>query len=168
MSENENLRALLAEARGWVGGWSGILPVSAAAIDSLRQRIDAALAEPVARLNPYSAAVAEMRGDAWQKQAMQRERERDEARAEVERLKAHSEVRDRLTASEIRGLLAKLSDALHEGNKTRAEVAAAYQRGAEAMREAAAQEIERQVDAMMLRAGLAADIRDLPVPEDKP
>jgi hypothetical protein len=55
-----------------------------------------------------------------------------------------------------------------ERDEARAEVAAAYRRGAEAMREAAAQEIERQVDALMLRAGLAADIRDLPVPEDKP
>ena len=91
------------------------------------------------------------------------QKQRDEARAEVERLKAHSEVRDRLTASEVRGLLAKLSDALHEGNKTRAEVAAAYQRGAEAMREAAARVAEAH-----FVPGTVKQIRALPVPEDKP
>jgi hypothetical protein len=39
--------------------------------------------------------------------------------------------------------------------------------GAEAMREAAAQCIEREVDALMMRAGLAADLRDLPIPKDE-
>lgn len=145
MSENAKLRALLAEARGWVGGWSGILPVSAAVIDSLRQRIDVALAEPVARLNPYSAAVAEMRGDAWQKQAMQRERERDEARAEVRR-----------TYKELSESIAREAEA--------------YERGAKAMREAAALGLDRLLTKKKATAIWVApdEIRALPLPEDKP
>jgi hypothetical protein len=92
MTEIEKLRALLAEAREFVilfheAGCPEDQCEGCAEANDMTQRIDAALAEPVARLNPYSVAVAEMRGDAWQKQAMQRERERDEARAEVERLR---------------------------------------------------------------------------------
>jgi hypothetical protein len=53
------------------------------------------------------------------------------------------------------------------GFRKHAAEADAFQRGAEAMREAAAQCIEREIDALMLRAGLAADIRALPIPEDE-
>jgi len=55
-----------------------------------------------------------------------------------------------------------------ERDEARAEVAAAYRRGAEAMREAAAVFIERNIDPPMMRFGLAEDMRDLPVPEGKP
>jgi hypothetical protein len=43
---------------------------------------------------------------------------------------------------------------------------AAFARGAEAMREAAAQLVIREVDGWM-QLGLSGDIRDLPIPEDK-
>ena len=46
-------------------------------------------------------------------------------------------------------------------------LADAYRKGAEAMREAAAQVVERQVDSLMWRLELAADIRALPLPEDR-
>lgn len=46
MTEVEKLRTLLAEAREWVGGWSG-MPWPSKDITALRNRIDAALAEPV-------------------------------------------------------------------------------------------------------------------------
>jgi hypothetical protein len=44
---------------------------------------------------------------------------------------------------------------------------AAFRRGAEAMREAAAQLVIREVEGWM-QLGLSGDIRDLPIPEDKP
>ena len=142
MTQNESLRALLAEARCVVDeGLDRSIP-------SVIQRIDAALAEPVARLNPYSAAVAEMRGDAWQKQAMQRERERDEARAEVRR-----------TYKELSESIAREAEA--------------YERGAEAMREAAAQvsntaAVFSDGPKAYTAEWLTREIRALPVPEDKP
>lgn len=94
-----------------------------------------------------------------------------EARAEVERLKvqieAH-ETRHRLAASEIRGLLASLSDARHEGNKARAEAVSAFRRGAEAMREAAATVVTSKESVWSTVAELAQSIRTLPMPEDRP
>ena len=116
-----------------------------------------------------------------------------EARAEVERLKvqveAH-ETRHRLAASEIRGLLASLSDARHEGNKARAEAVSAFRRGAEAMREAVTRQIsvsedsrsniilalaasgERASDKIMVEHDCLRDVLDLvartTTPKDKP
>jgi hypothetical protein len=43
-TEKHDPWALLREARNWVGGWSGILPMAGKDIDALRARIDAALA----------------------------------------------------------------------------------------------------------------------------
>jgi len=43
---------------------------------------------------------------------------------------------------------------------------AAFRRGAEAMREAAAQLVIREVEGWM-QIGLSGDIRDLPIPEDR-
>ena len=44
-TEKHDPWALLREARNWVGGWSGILPMASKDLDALRARIDAALAE---------------------------------------------------------------------------------------------------------------------------
>ena len=83
MTENEKLRALLAEARAWV---------VAVQDDSLRERIDAALAEPVGECDLcavskafHDVAVSQRDGNAYLLAEVARER--DEARAEVERLK---------------------------------------------------------------------------------
>lgn len=89
MTENNKLRALLAEARDALTYHVNeaeqrhekerlIRPDR-----DLTNRIDAALAEPV--VDAYDAAYAAMRGDAWQREALRFQRERDEARAEVER-----------------------------------------------------------------------------------
>ncbi len=113
--------------------------------------------------------------DLWQKN--------EELRAEAERLRAlkpvgtysmdwnHEQERLRLTAErdEARAELASW-----RGNFdgplafVRDHTDKAFKRGAEAMREAAAEMIEREIDSLMLRAGLAAGIRALPLPEDKP
>jgi hypothetical protein len=116
MTENEKLRALLAEARVLCD-----YNVDAQGRRELRARIDAALAEPVVkpkRIDAHDALYRRICEDRefWENY----ERERDESRAEVKR---------------------------------------AYQRGAEAMREAAAINCAGQV--------CAAQIRALPVPEDK-
>lgn len=99
---------------------------------------------------------------------------RDDARAEVERLRvqveAH-EIRHRLAASEIRGLLSKLSDALHEGYKAQAEAVSAFRRGAEAMREAAASRFDCKNDPFDCNCtdqDVADAVRKLALPKDKP
>jgi len=158
MGNEEKLRALLAEAHSSVDPAEG----------DLFDRIHAALAEPVATVID------------WRSFFLKAERERAEARAEVERLKivldavrtARSllgQLRDHVSDHACDELLSLLSDEPldEDGNLYLTPSQASYRRGAEAMREAAAQEIERQVDALMMRAGLAADIRDLPVPEGK-
>ncbi len=90
-------------------------------------------------------------------------KERDEARAEVERLKESNKL--------LR------VDADKEWGAAATAVATAYQRGAEAMREAAAKTFEcndeggcfsgRWADKPCLSCGRATDVRALPVPEDK-
>ena len=60
---------LLREARNWVGGWSGILPMAGKDIDALRARIDAALAE---RLDSAKDVVE---SDPWWSIAQQRANE---------------------------------------------------------------------------------------------
>ena len=79
------------------------------------------------------------------------ERERDEARAEVKRLK------------ESNRLLHHDSD--KEWGAAATAIAAAYQRGAEAMREAAASAVLTRFH--LSSVTLAKSIRALPVPEDK-
>lgn len=94
MSEVEKLRALLAEARGLIDRNRLVLgeyetPREVAAI---RKAIDAALAEPVAvcarceTLRELADTAAAEQGLA-QRRMMEAQRERDEARAEVERLR---------------------------------------------------------------------------------
>lgn len=84
MTENEKLRALLAEARAWV---------VAVQDDSLRERIDAALAEPIGECDLcavhkafHDVAVSQRDGNAYLRAEV--ERERDEARAERNHFKA--------------------------------------------------------------------------------
>jgi len=147
MTEVEKLRALLAEAHSR-------LPVG-----DMKQRIDAALAEPVKAdptLTVREACRRRMPLDGTDAQALEHaititERERDEARAEVERL------HDLLGETRL------------ERTAARVDVAAAYKRGAEAMREAAAQDCIELWGKGHLTGTLQAErIRALPIPEDKP
>jgi hypothetical protein len=64
-------------------------------------------------------------------------------------------------------LLAAYSSTITERDEARAEVAAAYQRGAEAMREAAAKAIEAKVSNPYVNRRMAEEVRALPLPEDK-
>lgn len=97
MTENEKLRALLAEARAWV---------VAVQDDSLRERIDAGLAEPVVPCGDCGYPLTEVRPGKHQcdvcddlrlhkedrlrlrVENLRLERERDEARAERDHFKA--------------------------------------------------------------------------------
>ncbi len=89
-------------------------------------------------------------------------KERDEARAEVERLHDIERERNEL----LTDLTFYQSEALPQAK------AAAYQRGAEAMREAAARQCETASPThgrpTTVGSGYAAAIRALPTPEDKP
>lgn len=210
MTEVEKLRALLAEALGRVGLFCD---------DDLRQRIDAALAEPVQEDEALRV---------WKMVATQKQAERDEARAEVQAaidaillrggyneaqrqgrsliqlvgqlghdllnvrgaLNDYKHVHERTTRErdEARAALEKEKAAhqlekeahdlrfdretkrIKERDEARAEVAVAYQRGAEAMREAAARRCEISPlhgFATTVGAAYADAIRALPVPEDK-
>ena len=134
-TENEKLRALLAEARVALQGvaaydanpdvsWTLTKEDCRDALD----RIDAALAEPV--VDPVQA---------WK------------------------------DANGYNDLLAAYSSTITERDEARAEVAAAYQRGAEAMREAAAQDCIDFWGKGHSSGTLQAErIRALPLPEDKP
>ena len=88
-SENEKLRALLAEVREWLGLGCGSANCDEGTC-ALRARIDAALAEPVAEcarcetLRGLADTAAAEQGLA-QRRMMEAQRERDEARAEVMR-----------------------------------------------------------------------------------
>jgi len=79
-------------------------------------------------------------------------RERDEARAEVERLKARYEMLGRLAYADVEVAEAKAREA--------------YQRGAEAMREAAARMAYAQLAHTL--TDVHEKIRALPIPEEKP
>ena len=91
-------------------------------------------------------------------------RERDESRAEVERLQAELV---RVARAEFdRGAKQGVEQALW-ASRTAQETA--YQRGAEAMREAAASCVGSDTALLQTyRSVLEGRIRDLPVPEDKP
>lgn len=177
MSETEKLRALLAEARGLLSKWCW-----SGTCCALRQRIDAALAEPVEgplnAVSRLSQQVHEARSNAeWLVQ--QAERERDEARTEVERLRKRVEEEGSLELAlleETGRALGKrewesVKDAaeriMSERDDARDDIVAAYQRGAEAMREAAAGLFDGRVGLAQSPA-YAVEIRALPIPEDKP
>jgi len=173
MTENEKLRALLAEALDQHAHCLPCVP------DCVWTRIEAALAEPVVEcarcetLRDLADKAAWAQGDA-QRRMIEAQKQRDEARAEAARL---TDVLRSKHGGEPLALLDELDEA-------RAEVAAAYQRGAEAMREAAlgvvadrlrfwreASAAEGGVTTMDDRAEEACaavnEIRALPIPEDK-
>ncbi len=153
MTQNERLRALLAEARETLRDFAENWDCDSDAHKhgttcrvcesrEAQQRIEAALAEP-GDVHPSSLTDV----------VTLLENERDEARAEIERLKSDSSW----------GALRRLDDAW------RAESSAAYRRGAEAMREAAVREIDCTFNDCDCRGDMhAKTIRDLPIPEDKP
>jgi hypothetical protein len=157
-SENEKLRALLAEARKVVQGVlraANSTPYAQWSCDQhraeiVREAIDAALAEPVAEcarcetLRDLADKAAWAQGDA-QRRMIKAQQERDEARAEVERLKRFVREESMPVARAI-----------------------AYKAGAEAMREAAAQDCIDLWGKGHLSGVLQAErIRALPLPEDK-
>lgn len=108
-------------------------------------------------------------------------RERDEARAEVERLMPLvdavraarfllGQLRDHVSDHACDELLSVLSDEPMDadGNLYRSHSEMAYQRGAEAMREAAASCVGSDIALLQTyRSMLEGRIRDLPLPEDK-
>lgn len=145
MTENEKLRALLAEAQKAIPqAWNGR---NGKWCEEVQARIDAALAEPVA-VHPSSLTDV----------VTLLENEREEVRAEVERLK------------EANRLLHH--DADKEWGAAATAIAAAYQRGAEAMREAAASAVhDCHTTGLLSPAAVTAAVRviqRLPIPEDKP
>jgi len=146
MSNEEKLRALLAEAR-YACESLEFEPCSENRKHArgLKAQIDAALAEPVgdydvdADLRMHKEDRLRLRSE-----NLRLERERNEARAEVRRT------------------YKELSESI-------AREAAAYERGAAAMREAAARELDRLLTEKKATAIWVApdEIRALPVPEDK-
>lgn len=154
MTEVEKLRALLAEAR------IRIAPCVQAPCTNdgccLRSRIDATLAEPMIAPTPPSLLVFSEIADGLK-------RERDEARAEVEQLNLA-----------LQG--AENSISAHNEHEARLRLECsmlaqeAYQRGAEAMREAAASAVfDRHTTGLLSPAAVTAAvrvIRALPIPED--
>jgi hypothetical protein len=187
MAENEKLRSLLAEARRVLS-----MNCDSGLCCAVRARIDAALAEPMS-----DAAMA------WQSVkdlALSAARERDEARAEVERLKDDLDMVDsdlqiavkRLTAECERLRRERDAACMAAGEYSQDDVNAmttdmialrkeyeknAYQRGAEAMREAAAKVAQKRaalyadtpVDKAWCRSAACVEeeIRALPTPEEK-
>jgi hypothetical protein len=174
MTENEKLRALLAEALTWMRECDCHTKLLSPKDDAFLARIDAALAEPLRPAVATYPWVADENEKIHQRDA---ERVVDEARAEVERLK--QEVRIAKHTVDMRTVKQQM--------KRNRE---AFQRGAEAMREAAAKEMLRlrnryneRINTMQIigaevsdhlgiareEAGCHMDIiRALPLPEDKP
>jgi hypothetical protein len=142
MSNEENLRALLREAQE-----DGMSP-------DLYERIDAALAEPVS--DTFGVAVGMFARQA--ERAEKAERERDEARAEVERLRGIAMHPTGVTWERHHENLKQI--ALEEVYAAHAALDDAYQRGAEAMREKAANAIPGHYSGDIIRA--------LPLPEEAP
>lgn len=142
MTENERLRALLTEAKSWVAHGS-----------HLRARIDVVLAEPVEKLCSKCSKPTtknEFRGEFCAYCEMARlwndlYRERDEAMAEVERLKSFAEG--------------------PTWDTHRESVAAGYQRGVAAMRKAVSDYLDRH--GWFLSGQARASILAIPDPKDK-
>ena len=161
MANEEKLRSLLAEARGWLGPGCGASNCTEGCC-ALRVRIDAALAEPVegcARcetLRELADTAAAEQGLA-QRRMLEAQKQRDEARAEVERLQAELV---RVARAEFdRGAKQGVEQALW-ASRTAQETA--YQRGAEAMREAAMGAAWHSA-----AMGLHKRIKEMPIPEDR-
>lgn len=161
MTQNERLRELLAEARETLRDFAENWDCDSDAHKygttcrvcesrEAQQRIDAALAEPVGTA-PERSPLAPGEGT-WSVFAMKVVQERDEARAEIERLKSDSSW----------GALRRLDD------EWRTESSAAFRRGAEAMREAAADLFHGNKPGLAAIPTWSTFIRSLPIPEDKP
>lgn len=187
MTENEKLRTLLMEAQSGLmcdryrEAWERCDCV----VCAVKTRIDAALAEPVEPSESEYAMHARIRADydktvadCWRAKVAEVERERDEARAlrTVEAEKArHEAALLKMRLSDLKhalgidaaGWFDRFKRAERERDEARAEVAAAYQRGAEATREAAAQVVEDADDGVPLQCLADAGIRALPLPEDR-
>ena len=154
MVDEKTLRALLAEARDALFCCRGLT--------NTLDRIDAALAEPVegcARcetLRELADTAAAEQGLA-QRRMLEAQKQRDEARAEVERLQAELV---RVARAEFdRGAKQGVEQALW-ASRTAQETA--YQRGAEAMREAAMGAAWHSA-----AMGLHKRIKEMPIPEDR-
>lgn len=144
MTEVERLRALLAEARRVVG--DEVCIDCGVGSQMLWGEIDAALAETSWQPHEDPSRTAYV---------VQVERERGEAVAAF-----HEATRLRSGIQQAR------IKAENERDEARAEVAAAFRRGAEAMREKAAHTAERFQNHLPLH--IAPSIRALPVPEGEP
>ncbi len=164
MTENQRLRELLKEARAHMF-------CSCAPCNDRRARIDAALAEPVAdcsrceTLRELADTAAAEQGLA-QRRMLEAQQERDEARTMVGLLKDTNESDIRM----LRATEAALDLTAVETEDLKRKAAAAFKRGAEAMREAAAKACEaaswKRPDEYLAQE-CADDIRDLKIPEGK-
>jgi chromosome segregation ATPase len=134
--------------------------------DEAKDKLEHYLRPASATESVRSAAKRRMVLDGADAQALENaitltERERDEARAEVERL---TDERDELLKA-----YAKAYDEWDHSKYSRAEVAVAYRRGAEAMREACADCVKHLSHEDGLGMGsqrLEGAIRALPIPEE--
>lgn len=164
MTNEEKLRSLLAEVRGYLCDVEPLLGEGGVEMCGI---IDAALAEPV----------SECCG--WKEQFNRVVTERNAAQAQREKARAYA---NKLAGALAEGALPKDLEVLRAANTTmaqelheaRAEVAAAYQRGAEAMRGAAAGTAYTTLSLhdstcrrSELRQAVVDAIEALPLPEDK-
>lgn len=168
MTENEKLRALLAEARALL---LEARPTNARCdctqckpIDVINARIVAALAEPVAGCGECAETKAALR---WSDDIMpaiikKYRRERDKARSEAEVLR-------NALAGANNSLAAHISHEVQLRVECSEAQEEAFKRGAEAMREAAASCVGSDTALLQTyRSVLEGRIRALPLPEDKP
>lgn len=151
MTENEKLRSLLAEAQSGLmcDRYREAWERCDCAVCAVKTRIDAALAEPVGDALEWQTAITKALSESQERLAdevREARRERDEARAEAARRREEGE-----------GLLQYAFEAY-----------VAYQRGAEAMREAAATLVSSNATGWASVGDMEAAIRALPLPEDKP
>ena len=173
MSENEKLRALLAEARDEIV-WLTLYDESDRSTE-VKERIDAALAEPVATVCiDCGGLLTEVRPGRHHCNACDAARvieamkcERDEARAEIERISAEYE-------AVCADLLQHKEDRLRlraENMRLTREAVGAFRAGARAMRDKAADYIKNnivgdQASMVLVAKVYEKEIRSLPLPED--
>jgi hypothetical protein len=169
MTGNEKLKALLAEARRELGCIEALTVHPGVhngpggdALSQFLERIDAALAEPVGDALEWQTAVTKALSESQERLAA----ELKEAQAELKRLKKATH-----TWSCQRQSAYNLSCVCGADKEQRDREHAAYQRGAEAMREAAAEYVKNASHEDGLGMGsqrMESGIRALPTPEDKP
>ena len=155
MIGEEKLRTLLVEARAEIV-WLTTYYESRTGTEFTDQ-IDAALAEPVVlseSKDALHARAVEVLQREWDVARSVLKRERDEARAEVARLKGELKMECGFTDSYIK--------ALHKAGERAKD---AYQRGAEAMREASLR-VCNEASFGWGADDIAEELRALPTPED--